>query len=178
MGQKSPNLERWTSWDRSVTHNGRRWPSVREKFEAVCRSIIPDALTGCWNWPTHRERGQMRVDGHLVPAYRVSYVLRIGPIPDGLLICHRCDNGRCVNPGHLFVGTFADNARDAAAKGRLRGTFPQGITHPMAKLNPEKVRTIRKLHRSGISYASLAIWYGVSAASIGDAVVGRTWGSV
>lgn len=76
----------------------------------------------CWEWTGSRVwngYGQFR-NGKVVYAHRYAYELWFGPIPDGLLVCHVCDNRSCVRPEHLFLGDYQDNAQDASKKGRTR----------------------------------------------------------
>lgn len=78
---------------------------------------------GCWNWTgfiNPKGYGQLSFKRRTVRAHRLAWALAYGPIPDGLCVCHRCDNRRCVRPDHLFIGTNLDNMRDMVAKGRLR----------------------------------------------------------
>ena len=89
---------------------------------------IRDPKTGCILWRAGRNTngyGHVRWDGRLWLAHRAAWVARHGPIPDGLLVCHRCDVRPCINPDHLFLGTQKDNMIDKAIKaGHERRTEP------------------------------------------------------
>lgn len=106
-------------------------------------------------------------DGYTEKAYRFSWMAFIGPIPDGLCVCHACDNPSCVNPSHLFLGTHKDNMQDAWRKGRIKGhgrgggfgdrngththpeRYPRGETHNFARLTEAEVRAILAEHAAG-----------------------------
>jgi len=77
--------------------------------------------TDCWHWcgPTNTfGYGRMTYQGRLQVAHRLSWIAFNGPIPDGLSVLHKCDNPSCINPEHLWLGTYSDNIKDAYQKGR------------------------------------------------------------
>lgn len=89
-----------------------------ERFWAKVAKL---GVCSCWEWTGWRKEtgyGRVRIDGRILYAHRVSWILANGPIPDDLRVLHRCDNPPCVNPDHLFLGTQGDNNADRDAKGR------------------------------------------------------------
>ena len=96
--------------------------SVETKEERFNKKYLINEDTDCWEWQNAKNNigyGMFRWDRHTMrTAHRVSYELHNGPIPEGLVVCHKCDNPICVNPEHLWVGTLKDNAQDMVAKGR------------------------------------------------------------
>lgn len=80
---------------------------------------------GCWDWLGSLNQfgyGQVSWQGKSIGAHRAAHEVAKGPIPEGLHVMHTCDNRKCVNPEHLFLGTRSDNMRDMVAKGRYRGS--------------------------------------------------------
>lgn len=113
----------------------------RHRADCPCDACAPadvrlwrrvEITDGCWLWQgrvgTHGY-GMLSHNGKLTTAHRVSYVLKYGDIPSGMIVCHHCDVRRCVNPEHLFLGTHLDNMRDCVAKGRHVAAPNVGMTH-------------------------------------------------
>lgn len=133
---------------------------------------------GCWEWQSAkicidgRCAGVLRISNRNVYASRFSWELHNGPIPDGLLVCHHCDNALCVRPDHLFLGTSADNSADMVRKGRQT----KGITHYRAKLTDAQVREIRSLQVTGYGfYSETARKYGITEATFRLVYRRKTW---
>lgn len=129
----------------------------------------------CWQWTKSISRsgyGQIRVDGRSLQTHRLSYELCVGSIPDGMFVCHQCDNRACVNPGHLFLGTAGDNNADRHAKGRSRGARHFGETNPSSKLTAEKVREIRSCDGT---QKEIAERFGIVFQTVSDIRRGRIW---
>lgn len=144
-----------------------------------------DRSGDCWIWHgtlASNGYGRFSMNGHADGAHRYSWQFAHGPIPAGLVVCHRCDNPPCVNPEHLFLGTPADNMADRDAKGRgfkvgqlpsvLR---PHGELHYRAKLTADQVREIRSLRIEGHSLSRLASRFGVGKNTIARAAKQQSW---
>lgn len=110
-------------------------------------------------------------------ANRAAWVLVNGPIPDGMLVCHHCDNPPCCNPAHLFLGTNSDNIADRDAKGRqARVPGKKGEGSHLAHLTLQQVSEIRARYAAGgITYRELAPQYSVSEGAIGKVVRRDRW---
>ena len=142
----------------------------------------------CWIWIRSRTRkgyGNIHRHRHEPPdlfdyargsyAHRFAWRLHHGPIPDGMLVCHRCDTPPCVNPAHLFLGTPHDNTQDMVDKGRARGRAFVGEAHGLAKLTEARVRDLRRRAAAGERHEDIAREFGVSKSTVTMANIRQTW---
>jgi hypothetical protein len=144
--------------------------------------------TGCWEWmpPLSSQcRGYCYVGKVWTFSHRRSYSELVGPIPDGLFVCHHCDVPNCINPEHLFVGSQKDNMADAARKGRIASGENHGLVkHPEVIVRGEQHHAVR--HSDAVVFSAVQMYaelgsctlvarrMGVSANSVRSWVTGRS----
>lgn len=141
---------------------------VAERFWLLVDRRGPDE---CWLWLGARQAkgyGRLCYRSALVPAHRLSFGLHFGPIPSGMLVCHRCDNPPCCNPAHLFLGTPRDNAQDMTRKER------GGTT----KLSAEVVAEMRRDCRRGLTLSEVARRNHIARSTARRAVYGVGWSHI
>lgn len=136
----------------------------------------------CWPWMAARfQNGYGAISRYRknLKAHRVAFQMARGPIPEGAVICHTCDNPPCCNPAHLFIGSNRDNTRDCIAKGRYNAfkvAPTRGEQRYNAKLNESGVRAMRSLYASGShTQAELAALFGVSAFVVSQIIRRKKW---
>lgn len=140
--------------------------------------------TGCLEWTgSKHNQGYGKIwDGQRVDfAHRLAWALANGPIPEGMCVCHKCDNPACVAVDHLFLGTMADNMADKKAKGRARsgGHLRKGIPssirgekHPKSKITAAQAQAI---FRDTRATATIARQYGISWSLVRGIKLRRNW---
>lgn len=130
--------------------------------ERLMEKMTP-APNGCWEWT-----GGMRADGYGLVwfegkaqrAHRIAYQVLKGPLDTKDVLCHKCDNRKCINPDHIFIGSRADNVRDAASKNRM----PHGKSHWNATLSDAQIAMIRSIE--GVTYTEIARQFGVAQSTV------------
>ena len=165
---------------------------IRSQSEAqtLSRNILPRDLTkfwantlvkspdDCWEWQLCKNDdgyGMFSHRGRTVGAHKISWIIHNGAIPQGLCVCHSCDNPGCVNPKHLFVGTHAENMADRNRKGRARGGSLPGELSPSSKFSTEAVLTMRRLYTNGVLQRVIAERYNTSQPVVSGIVTHRYW---
>lgn len=133
-------------------------------------------LGRCWIWTASLNSGygQLWWPEKNAPelAHRISWLIHHGRLDDADCVLHKCDNRKCVNPSHHFLGDRDDNNQDAMEK----GITPHGVKHWNRKLEEEEVRQIRNRRNAArVTFQSMAAEYGVSEATVRDAFYRRSW---
>lgn len=135
-------------------------------------------LGPCHEWPSRNGAGygQIQSRGRHWYAHRVVWEMARGPIPDGMVVRHRCDNPPCVRLDHLLLGTNADNTRDMMERGRGKQPRFEKEDHPSSKLTERDVAEIRRTYaRGGVTQTTLAAIYGVGQNHISRIVRRESW---
>ncbi len=156
----------------------------RPFIERFWEKVNKETQNGCWEWIAGTRQGYgaiKELSGFITDAHRVSFKMHFGEIPKGMVICHKCDNRKCVNPSHLFLGTHADNVADKVAKGRQpKGMKPKlpfkpGQANISSKLTETQVKEILTRYKDGERQANLMRYFGVSRQTICNIVNGKRW---
>jgi hypothetical protein len=147
--------------------------SIKEKSfnERFWEKVAKQGEEACWEWIGTKHKkgyGSIRNADKMEKAHRVAYEMSKGPIPKGLLVCHKCDNPGCVNPTHLFVGTNDDNMQDMVAKGRASRQRTTNI------LTREQAKAVYDV-RYSVSATALAKEYSVAKPTIYAIWSQRNW---
>lgn len=133
----------------------------------------------CMNWTgpiNSNGYGCLRVDGKKRIASRVAWLLKHGTLPSDKLVLHHCDNPRCINPDHLFLGDDKANHRDAVNKGRKFDS--RADKSPVSKLHSSQIPIIIERRKSGESCRSIGRSLGVSHCTISSIMLGKSWKSI
>ena len=159
---------------------------IAEKDKSRFLKYVFVEESGCWRWTgavskrrknkDERWYGRFWFKNKNMSAHRLSWIIHIGEIPKGLIICHKCDNTRCVNPAHLFVGTQQDNVTDMINKNRH--SFPPRIREidgkpARAKLNDAQIVQLRLLRKSGMTQLKIGKLLGVSQITVSKILLGK-----
>jgi len=157
-----------------------RW-NYKDWKERFWKKVSIKGNNECWEWTGGKQGDGYGIFGviengkwKMKLAHRISWTFHFGEIPKYMKICHKCDNPKCVNPNHLFIGTQLDNVKDMVKKGRINSR--EGIKNPKAKLTENEVLEIRRLYAStNITFADLGKMFGISDTHSGYIVKRRVW---
>ena len=146
---------------------------TRSRFET---KVDIGKTNECWKWKASTlpaGYGRLWVNGKTVGAHRVSWEIYNGPIPVGRHVLHTCDNPTCVNPSHMFLGDWSENAADREAKGR--GAPHDGERNSQCKLSTEDVIKIREMRSYGYKVREVAQSFGISEQHVSSITTCKRW---
>lgn len=149
--------------------------SLKDRF--LSHVSISENLDDCWEWVGSKlpnGYGHLKIENKTFYVHRVSYMLFVGHIPEGMLVCHSCDNRACVNPNHLFLGTNQDNMDDMKNKGRQNKV--KGEDQGSHKFTEQDIYKIRVMLKHGYKLREIAEIFAVNKSSISAIKTGRRWG--
>lgn len=170
-GKSMENVDRPSFWDTASEYD--KLERLKSSFE---KYVIRNE-DGCWGWKgtPSKKYGSLQYGGKYktIGAHIASWIIHYGEYDRSLFVCHTCDNPRCANPLHLFLGTPTDNVRDMIKKERNR--TPRGEDAFQSKLTNVQVLEIKKMIKSGSRFDDIAHEFGISLPTIYDIKDGRTW---
>lgn len=162
---------------------------TKEEFIDKFKTRYTINSNDCWEWSgalNDSGYGMVTYNQKVQKAHRISWLIFKGEIPLKKLICHHCDNRKCVNPKHLYIGTHQDNSRDAV--NRRRYWYGEewrkrnqvvlnrvGEKHHNSKLTLNSVKDIFELKELGLSQVEIGSIFGVSYSTIGEVLRGQIW---
>ena len=147
---------------------------MAEARKRILDRSADDPETGCRNWLLAKNRkgyGVFKIDKRPMNASRAAYVAFVGPVPAGMCVCHRCDNPACVNPAHLWIGSYKDNWADCRSKGRET----KGTANGQAKLTEADVAAIRAAVRDGETQESIAARFNITHGTVSKIAARKSW---
>lgn len=162
-------------WRHGSVESLKRVPNVGFSLEDRLHFhgwVVSDS--GCWEFNGRKDSsgyGRFDFDSRDVSAHRTAYEIWVGPIPDGMIIMHSCDNPPCINPDHLSVGTYRDNMEDMARKGR--SSVRPGESNPFSKLTESQA--IEVLNRPDKPLRYFSEKFHVSISTISKIRTGKNW---
>jgi hypothetical protein len=156
---------------------------LEKSIDRFKKLIMINENSDCHEWTGSIQSngyGRFNVFGRSMYAHRFSALMKIGILRSGMDVCHKCDNRKCVNPDHLFIGTRKDNMRDAVSKGRHASgeklsVSKRGDKSHLSKLTAAEVLEIRSMKLKGVKTKELSEKFNISSDNIRRIIRKDTW---